>query len=156
MISAAAMKSEIEIDIEETAEDIAETFDVMHQLRPNLVRTQYAPMIRHLMKKEGYVLASLRERDVVRAVAGFRIITMLYRGRILYVDDLVTDSNSRSRGYGAMMLDWLKSEAERRQCTEIQLISRTYRRDAHRFYERHGFGTDCRHFCYPITEAVVA
>jgi GNAT superfamily N-acetyltransferase len=153
MIAETTMAPQVDIDIAEAEQQIAETFDVMHQLRPNLVRQQYVPMIRYLMKKEGFVVVALRERDIVRAVAGFRVITMLYRGRILYVDDLVTDANSRSRGHGAMMLDWLKKEARKRQCNEIQLISRTFRLDAHRFYERNGFGTECRHFCYPLTEA---
>jgi len=141
-----------DIQIARTAEQIADTFDVMHQLRPHLVRQQYVQMIRYLMKKEGFQVAALRERDVVRSVAGFRVITMLYRGRILQVDDLVTAASSRSSGHGAMMLDWLKKEAEKRQCIEIQLNSLTFRLDAHRFYERHGFLTQCRHFCYPLAE----
>lgn len=150
MIATPVITSEVEIDIAATVEEIAGTFDVMHQLRPTLVRRQYVPMIRFLIRKEGFVLAALRERSIVRAVAGFRIITMLYRGRILYVDDLVTDADSRSMGYGAMLLDWLKREAESRQCNELQLISRTHRHDAHRFYESNGFRTECRHFSCPI------
>lgn len=141
-----------DIEIAHTEEQIADTFEIMHQLRPHLVRQQYVPMIRHLMKKEGFMVAALRERGVVRSVTGFRVITMLYRGRILQVDDLVTDASNRSSGHGAMMLDWLKKEAGKRHCVEIQLISRTYRLDAHRFYERHGFLTQCRHFLFPLAE----
>jgi GNAT superfamily N-acetyltransferase len=153
MTPASATESKISIHIVEAEEEIESTYDVMQQLRPNLVRGQYVLMIRYLMKKEGFVLAALREQELVRAVAGFRIITMLYRGRILYVDDLVTDGASRSKGFGAMMLNWLKNEAEKRQCSEIQLISRTFRIDAHRFYESHGFGSECRHFSFPIAQA---
>jgi GNAT superfamily N-acetyltransferase len=142
--------SAIDIVVADTAELISETFGVMQQLRPNLLRHQYVPMIRYLMAREGFAIAALRDEGQVRAVTGFRIITMLYRGRILYVDDLVTDARDRSKGYGALMLEWLKAEAGRKQCCEIQLISRNHRLDAHRFYERQGFRTDCRHFSLPL------
>lgn len=36
-----------------------------------------------------------------RSVAEFRVMEKLWTGRILHVDDLVTDEAARSRGYGA-------------------------------------------------------
>ena len=124
---------------------IERTFGVMSQLRPHLEQAEYLEAVRHLMRTEGYALAALRNEGEVRAVAGYRVITMLYRGRILVVDDLVTDAGMRSRGYGADMLRWLREEARRRDCVEIQLISRLTRQDAHRFYFRHGFRQECLH-----------
>ncbi len=147
---------EVDIGIADSDGLIADTFDVMQQLRPNLLRQQYVSVIRYLMKREGFAVAALRDRGKVRAVAGFRVITMLYRGRILYVDDLVTDEMARSKGHGAHMVQWLKDEAELRHCSEIQLISRTFRSDAHRFYEKHGFHTQCRHFCLPLADSRTA
>ena len=126
--------------------DIASTFDVLSQLRPNLERADFVQTIRALREAEGFCLAALREGGIVRAVAGFRTITMLYRGRILVIDDLVTDATTRSRGFGARMLAFLREEARRRGCVEIQLISRVTRKDAHRFYEKHGFRMECLHF----------
>lgn len=136
---------DIEIQPAETDSHVADTFDVMAQLRPHLDRERYVAGVRHLMQSEGYALAALRDGGVVRAVAGFRVITMLYRGRLLVVDDLVTDAVARSRGHGAQMLDWLRDEARRRECVEIQLISRVTREDAHRFYLRNGFRIECLH-----------
>ena len=133
------------VDVATTDEDIEQTLAVMSQLRPHLAQADYLPTVRHLMRTEGYALAVLRDAGDVRAVAGYRIITMLYRGRILVVDDLVTDARCRSQGYGATMLHWLREEARRRDCVEIQLISRLARTDAHRFYLRHGFRTECLH-----------
>lgn len=134
-------------DIANAATDTAieQTFEVMSQLRPHLAPAHYLATVRHLMETEGYALAALRDKAEVRAVAGYRVITMLYRGRILVIDDLATDAAFRSRGYGAAMLGWLRCEARRRDCVEIQLISRLIRTDAHRFYLRHGFRTECLH-----------
>jgi GNAT superfamily N-acetyltransferase len=130
----------------ESDEQIAATFDVMKQLRPELVEEAYVAQVRALMASEGYKLAALSEGGEVRAVAGYRYMQMLYCGRLLYIDDFVADERVRSRGYGAHLLDWLKAEARRAGCQEIQLISRVIRERAHRFYFREGFGIECFHF----------
>lgn len=130
----------------DTDAQIAATFDVMHQLRPHLVRAEYVARIRALMASDGFRLAFLEDDGDVRAVAGYRTMDMLYCGRLLYVDDLVADERVRSRGYGARMLDWLKDEGRRQGCSELQLISRVIRERAHRFYFREGLGIECFHF----------
>jgi GNAT superfamily N-acetyltransferase len=129
-----------------TDDEIAATWEVMRQLRPHLLREDYVAVIRDLMECEGYRLAVLRDEGEVRAVAGYRLMTMLYCGRLLYVDDFVTDERARSRGYGSELLEWLKAEGRARGCAELQLISRVARERAHRFYFREGLGIECFHF----------
>lgn len=126
--------------------EIAATFDVMHQLRPHLVRDTYVAQVRAMQASDGFQLAALTDAGEVRAVAGYRYMTMLYCGRLLYLDDLVTDQRVRSHGYGKQMLDWLKTEAKQQGCAELQLISRTIREQAHRFYFREGLGIECFQF----------
>ncbi|MHA6204705.1 GNAT family N-acetyltransferase [Dyella soli] len=130
----------------DTDEQIAATFDVMQQLRPHLERPQYGALIRGLMASDGLRLLALADGGVVRAVATYRIMNMLYCGRLMYIDDLVADEQSRSRGYGAQLIARLKEEAKALGCTELQLVSRVTREQAHRFYFREGFGIECFHF----------
>ncbi|MGH8084552.1 MAG: GNAT family N-acetyltransferase [Lysobacter sp.] len=130
----------------ETDEEIAATFEVMQQLRPHLEQTRYVPMIRSLMASDGLRLLALQEENVVRAVASYRVMNMLYCGSLIYVDDLVADERVRSRGHGAKLIARLKDEGRALGCSEIQLISRTTREQAHRFYFREGFGIECFHF----------
>lgn len=125
---------------------IAATFDVMKQLRPDLERGEYVSALRGLMATEGLRMLALSEDDVVRAVATYRIMNMLYCGRLLSIDDLVSDETCRSRGFGGQLIERLKEEARAAGCNEVQLISRVSREDAHRFYFRQGFGIDCFHF----------
>jgi len=127
-------------------EQIAATFDVMKQLRPHLDRDEYVATVRALQASDGFRLVALIDDGVIRAVAGYRYMRMLYCGRLLYVDDLVVDERVRSQGYGSRILDWLKDEACREGCAELQLISRTVREQAHRFYFREGLGIECFHF----------
>ncbi len=130
----------------DTDEQVAATFDVMQQLRPHLQRAEYAPLIRNLQASDGLRLLALAEDDVVRAVAAYRVMNMLYCGRALFIDDLVSDEHARSLGYGSQLIARLKDEAQRLGCSEMQLISRVTREQAHRFYFREGFGIECFHF----------
>ncbi len=136
----------INITHAETDDQIAATFDVMLQLRPDLERSQYVSIIRSLMASDGLRLLALSSENAVRAVATYRVMRMLYCGSLLYIDDLVADESVRSRGYGAQLIARLKDEGRALNCSEIQLISRVTREQAHRFYFREGFGIECFHF----------
>jgi GNAT superfamily N-acetyltransferase len=99
------------------------------------------------MQAQGYQLASLTDEDgMVRSVAGFRTMDMLYSGKTLYVDDLVTDSASRSQGHGDRLLDWLVAWARSEGYEEFSLDSGTQRVDAHRFYLRKRMKISSFHF----------
>ena len=129
-----------------TDEEILATREVMLQLRTAMAPQDYLPAVRRMMA-EGYRLAALRdEGGVVRAVAGFRFFEMLYAGRILYVDDLITDGATRSRGNGKALLDWLKDQARDSGCAQLHLDSGVQREKAHRFYFREGMGVNAYHF----------
>lgn len=134
----------------ETDEQILATFPVMAQLRPHLTADDYLQRVRR-MHPEGYLLAAATDEDgVPRAVAGYRFFEMLYAGRILYVDDLVTDEGTRSRGYGKQLLDWLGEQARERGCDQLHLDSGVHRPRAHRFYFREGWVVNAFHFWRPV------
>ena len=59
---------------------------------------------------------------------------MLFHGRLLYVEDLVTREADRSAGYGGKLFDWLVQQARAHQCDHFELDSGVQRFDAHRFY----------------------
>jgi GNAT superfamily N-acetyltransferase len=131
----------------ETDADIRATYAVMRQLRPHVAEADYGPTVRRMMDAEGYRLAASHDAaGTVRAVAGYRFMELLYCGRILYVDDLVTDEAARSGGHGRALLDWLKAEARARGCAELHLDSGAHRHRAHRFYFREGMHILGYHF----------
>ena len=129
-----------------TDADIMATADVMRKLRPNIEPDAYVPTVRRMMQTDGYHLVALREGSLVRAVAGFRSMEMLYCGRILYVDDLNTDDASRSRGFGSALMDWLKSKARELGCEQLHLDSGVQREATHRFYFRERLTINAYHF----------
>lgn len=139
------------IALAETDTDIARCFPVMAQLRPKLRAEEFVARVRR-MASEKYRLAFRTDAGgIVRCVAGFREMEMLYAGRTIYVDDLVTDSTARSQGHGDAMLDWLADYARTLGCTTLMLDSGTQRVDAHRFYLRKRMQIACFHFELPLT-----
>ena len=133
--------------------EIAATFEVMQQLRPHLQREAYVATMHALRASDGLELLALRDAGTVRAVATYRVMNMLYCGRLLYIDDLVTDESARSRGYGAQLMARLRQVGRELGCSQIQLISHVRRESAHRFYFREGLGIECFHFRAGLDEA---
>lgn len=137
----------MKIKVAETSEEILNAYPVMKQLRPHLSAEGFVERVRR-MESENYKIAYLADPEV-RAVAGFRTMEMLATGKTLYVDDLVTDSEHRSRGYGKILLDWLISTAKQQNCRFLTLDSGLKRIAAHKFYQSHGLESIGHHFAIP-------
>jgi GNAT superfamily N-acetyltransferase len=138
-------------DIRFAADDaaIAACYDTMAQLRPHLSRQHFVARVRRQMS-EGYRLAALHHDGEIVAVAGYRLVTMLYSGRQLYLDDLVTQPAHRSEGHGAALMAWLREHAHREGCAELHLDSGLQREAAHRFYQRRGLIVVGYHFTVAV------
>jgi GNAT superfamily N-acetyltransferase len=140
------MHTQIAIDRIESDADILATSEVMRQLRPHIKAEDYLGIVRRMMSSDGYKQAAVRQGGMVRAVAGYRFMEMLYCGKILYVDDLVTDEKTRSHGHGKQLIEWLENEARANGCAELHLDSGVQRGHAHRFYFREGLTINAYHF----------
>lgn len=138
-----------QVRIAESDAEIERCFAVMHQLRPALVAGEFVDRIR-TQQAEGNRLAFLEDEGRVVAVSGFRLMTVLWSGKTLYVDDLVTDEAARSKGHGEMILTWLMEHARAAGCATFSLDSATHRQEAHAFYFRHGLRISDFHFQKPL------
>ena len=130
-----------------TKEQLTSCVSVMQELRPHLNLNTFLEAATRI-KAQGYHLISLADPEV-RAVAGFRKMEMLAMGTVLYVDDLITSSPHRSKGYGQQLLNWLWEEAKRQNCQYLELDSGAKRLNAHRFYETNGMQKAAFHFSIP-------
>ena len=135
-----------------TDEEIERCFDAMSELRTHLKRTQFLTTIRK-METEGYKLAFIERQGVVVAVAGYRIYTNLFMGKHLYVDDLVTSASSRSKGFGAELIQWLRKKAVECDCNFYHLDSGTHRGKAHKFYFQQGLTIASYHFSEQLKQS---
>lgn len=129
--------------------DIQLCYPVMVQLRPHLAEDQFVEAV-HRMHATGFQLAMRTHEGRVMAVAGFRVIENFHTGRILHVDDLVSDGAARSAGHGADLLRWLADYALDHRCLALELDSGTQRHGAHKFYLREGMHITDFHFSRPL------
>lgn len=145
------------IDIRELTNnpsDLVPAYPVMAQLRPDLGGVDdFVAQVQQQMAEEKFRLVAALDGDgAIRGLAGFRLQTLLFRGRGIYVDDLVTDANVRSLGYGTALFDWLVAEARRLDCRQLSLDSGVQRFDAHRFYLRKRMAITGHHFTLRLAE----
>lgn len=126
-------------------ERLAGVYPVMHELRTDLSPSEFAARY-EAGYPDGYRVVALYDEGECRAAAGYRILTNFVRGRVLYIDDLVTGERWRSRGYGKALNDHLTKLAEDAGCDYVTLDSGTVRTDAHRFYFREGYVITSFHF----------
>lgn len=117
-----------------TEDEWRQAFPVLRQLRPHLDEATYLASVRE-MREQGYTLFGLFCGKELAAVAGVIRLTNLYYGRHVWVYDLVTREDRRSRGYGEALLRHIHEWAKRCGCGVVALSSGLQRTRAHRFYE---------------------
>jgi GNAT superfamily N-acetyltransferase len=139
------LESILEPHVASTAEEIQRCYPIMHQLRPHLEERTFADQVMRQMT-EGYCLVYLADSGRVQALAGYRILEFLAWGKVLYIDDLITDSRARKKGYGGKILKWIIDQAKLEGCDQVHLDSGPQRHEAHKLYLNHGFKIIGYHF----------
>jgi hypothetical protein len=92
----------MDIRVASTESEIEDCFPALHELRPHLSEHEFVARVQHQMKSHGYVLVYITSHNQIVAAAGYRVAEFLAWGRIFYVDDLISRSAFRKRGYGGM------------------------------------------------------
>jgi GNAT superfamily N-acetyltransferase len=141
-----------EIQLATHSEQIRSCYKIMHQLRPHLVSEQaFVEQVRRQIQ-HGYHLAYIQDGEEVKALAGYRFLEFLAWGKVIYIDDLVSDTTTRRNGYGGKVLKWVINEAKNAKCDQVHLDSGPQRHDAHRLYLNHGFKIIGHHFALNLNE----
>jgi GNAT superfamily N-acetyltransferase len=125
----------MQIYLATTDDEIEKCFPVVVQLRSHIKQSDFLPLIKKQMQT-GYQLAFVESNGNLLSVAGFRIANNLAWGKYLYIDDLVSDENHRSKGAGKKLFDWLVEYANAQGCKQLHLDSDVQRFQAHSFYFR--------------------
>ncbi|MBI3955559.1 GNAT family N-acetyltransferase [Candidatus Gottesmanbacteria bacterium] len=135
----------MKITLAKSKEDIKKCFPVIVQLRTALKIDEFVRRIQK-QQKTGYQLAFLTDKGSVISLAGFRFIENLFSSKFVYIEDFITNSQNRSKGYGSRIFDWVVNYAKKNGCKELHLDSGVQRFDAHRFYLRKRMSITCHHF----------
>jgi len=116
-------------------QEVLEAFPVMKQLRSHLDEETYLDLVLDAKDNDRYKMFALIDGEEIVAVTGFKPMITLYYGRFVWVCDLVTDNNKRSKGYGEKLLTYVHEWARENNYESVALSSGLQRADAHRFYE---------------------
>ncbi|WP_080873841.1 GNAT family N-acetyltransferase [Oceanobacillus timonensis] len=119
----------------QTQDEITEAFPVIKQLRTHLDEEVYLDLVLEAKEKDRYKMFALIDEGEMVAVTGFKPMITLYYGRFVWVCDLVTNRNKRSKGYGEKLLQYVHEWAQENNYENVALSSGIQRTDAHRFYE---------------------
>lgn len=135
----------MKVELAESDAEVLSCFPVMRHLRNLEDASQFLRRVRS-QQGSGYRLAFATDGGAPLAVAGFRLGENFAWGHHLYVDDLVTLPEARSKGCGSTLLAWLSQLAQSEGAEELHLESGIARTDAHRFYKREGLWVSSYHF----------
>ena len=137
------------IDELENPQQFVRCFEVYKALRPHLQAEGFAEKIQR-QYAQGFRIAAIEKEDKIVALIGYRFFECTAWGRVLYIDDLVTDPNQKRRGYGSQLLDWVIQKAKDCQCDQVHLDTGPTRFDAHRLYLNKGFQLSSHHMALKI------
>jgi GNAT superfamily N-acetyltransferase len=139
----------MEIKQAKEKEDFLKCWEVVHDLRPHLDRDRYLTLMLYMID-EGYKLIYVEEDGKAVSFCGYRLTTMLHRGRSIYIDDLATLKEASRKGYARALLNWVLNVARENELQSIHLDSGHHRHDAHRLYLNFGFNITSHHFAMDI------
>ena len=121
------------IKIAETDAEIRNCYAVMAELRPQFQPDDFLRQVRRQMAETKFRLVYLDDNGI-KAVGSYRIGKWLAGGKYLEIEDLVSKTGERSKGYGGELFDWFVDFAKQENCDQIKLVSHVKRFGAHRFY----------------------
>jgi len=129
------MEAIMDITIEEliSCADLRMGFPIMKDIRPNISENRYVNLIKH-MQLEGYRIFSAWHNKQIIGLIGFSILTNLYYGRHIWINDLVVTKPYQSKGVGKQLMHYVEDIAKQEHCHIIALSSGLERTHAHHFY----------------------
>lgn len=133
-----------------TYEEIAQSFDTFFELRPQLANKEsfIAQVIDQ--QKEGYEIIAVYKDKKIVACIGFRFLTTLAWGKIIYIDDLVTKESFQHQGYGKILLNHVIQIGRDNLCDQIHLDTGYARHAAHKVYLKRGFEFRSHHLALKL------
>jgi GNAT superfamily N-acetyltransferase len=144
--------ADLPVWVAHSAEEVRRCGALLRELRPHLGSADAVVTAWEVQVREGYRLAYLQPDGEPVAAIGYRRMTTLAWGRVLYIDDLVVDPRQRGRGLGTILMGHAFSAAKAEGCDEVHLDSGFARHAAHRLYLHHGMELRCHHFARAVGE----
>jgi ribosomal protein S18 acetylase RimI-like enzyme len=120
-------------------------YPLILQLNPGMKKQRFEEMIEALQALP-YSMLGIFEGEKCIGICGYWIMTKLYCGKYLELDNVVVDGAYRSAGIGKIMSEEMEKIALAQNCSVMMLDAYIPNEKAHQFYERLGFEKRGYHF----------
>lgn len=127
----------------ETHSEIQDCYETLTHLY-SLDRETFIDRV-ELQYQQGYRIACVRIDKKVASLIGYRMLDSFSPEKILWIHDFITHPAYRNKGYGTLLLDWIKETAQNNNCLEIHLTVDYAQYDALRFCLNNGFKLSGHH-----------
>lgn len=119
-----------------TIHDLEKSFPLLRELRTNLSFENFQDIYHNAHKTNDYTLVGLEDEGQLVALMGYRILHDFVHGKHLYIDDLVSSSHLRSKGYGTTLLLEAERLAQLHGCSNLRLCTGIENESGKKFYEK--------------------
>jgi len=119
--------------------ELFSVYDLICEIRDELEYDEFEDLIYDM--RDRYKMVGILEGDTLISYAGICIDTNLYHKRHLLIEDFVTAQKYRQKGYGTMMLDYLRDYAKMAMCKNIVISCKSKTKETYLFYKKNGFET---------------
>lgn len=139
------MENSFEIKSIESDLEIEKCFDVALVLRPHLKKEMWINTIREMVANEKYNLKVIYDQGNIISFVGYRIMTSLHSGHIIYIDDLCTLDAYRGMGLGNQLLLYVRTVAISKKMDAVVLDTGFNNHSAQKLYFKNGFELSAVH-----------
>jgi RimJ/RimL family protein N-acetyltransferase len=119
--------------------DSEKILTLLKELRTELTLPHFIETYKQAHKNDDYQIVFLEEKNEVVALMGYRILYDFVHGKHLYIDDLVTKSDQRSKGYGAKLLTYAEELAAKLNSSGLRLCTGIENEQGKKFYQQNNW-----------------
>lgn len=122
-----------------TFDDMLARYPLIQQLNPAMTLERYRELLNAILKQGNYFQIAAFENNICLGVSGVWIGTQLWCGKFIEIDNFIVDENSRGKGIGRLLVNWIETRARQERCEMMRLDTYVVLEQAQRFYFSHGF-----------------
>jgi len=120
-------------------QDIAEIIPLVHLLQPEADLNVLEQRMLEMLDLPHYKCMGFYVNDELLGVTGLWLLTKLYSGKQVEIDNLVLHPSTRSKGYGTTFLELIHEWAVNQGCQTIELNTYVQNSRSHKFYYNLGY-----------------
>ena len=129
-------------------EDLVDVLQLLKQLWPDasIIPEDMEVLFKQFLKDDCYDMYCYEDEKILGIITISERHTFFYGGKVAVIEDLVVEGQNRGRGIGRKLVEFVEKELDKEGIKAIELSSDLHRSEAHRFWEKLGYGSSAYQF----------